>query len=642
MKTDLLLQSAPEESGPVGAATTGTWSGTSVPAARGVFLGGGKATYTFTVDALGGGTVGTDDLVIDWTDGTESGTVEFSSSYTAGDYVSVANGIGIALGSGTIVGGDDFSVDARVARRVRADHLEFRSDDQPLGLWIKKTVADVSDSFGRVWGGDRYRVRDSIARAPQLELDWLDGLAYRNWLEAVHERHQMTLAENYDAATVFLWRTGGARPLIGAYPDFSRAAIRMYLDPRTGLIRSRAAGEPNFSAPIADGSGAAIPQVFLHEADSENLVVQSHPKTGTFGWAATTGTPTLSLSKNVRDVIDLDDANWPTDFGDGVLKVEMAAGDIIQSTNVTGLNGSLSYCGQVWMRGRGLGTLRYRTNSGGTTRDTEAVILTGQETDWTRVRTRGGQGGDTDGLFEFEASEDCVVFISLSALTSGFHAGLPLPSNGSAFSGAADSMTFPQEIPVGSGTLSLWAQFLLDGGTGNYRWLDCGDFALYYDKGNNRLEWHTGSSGPLLITANLDTDDLHHIALAWNRGGAGSINRLAYLDGAIVTADSTANWTADWGPDLRLNVADASTQHGWGVAEMRIDSRNWSDAEVAAQYDRYTDAEWGNVVRQFSGRRFFVQTDDEQYVNEANRDKYKVAAKLLEAGVYEDALLVRR
>ncbi len=97
--------------GEVGSASA--WEGSSSASvdAAGNYTGNSDTTLTFTVASGGGGAVGTDTLVLNYSDGGNlSGTLTIPSSYAAGTEISVHGGLKISLGAGTLVEGDSFEV----------------------------------------------------------------------------------------------------------------------------------------------------------------------------------------------------------------------------------------------------------------------------------------------------------------------------------------------------------------------------------------------------------------------------------------------------------------------------------------------------------------------------------------------------
>jgi flagellar hook-associated protein 2 len=91
----------------VGPTVNSAVTGTSVPTVSGSYTGTLSQAYKFSVVA--GGTAGTDPLTIKWTSNSgESGTLSVPANTTGP--ITVADGLTLSLGSGTLNAGDSFSV----------------------------------------------------------------------------------------------------------------------------------------------------------------------------------------------------------------------------------------------------------------------------------------------------------------------------------------------------------------------------------------------------------------------------------------------------------------------------------------------------------------------------------------------------
>ncbi|HXW84544.1 MAG TPA: flagellar filament capping protein FliD, partial [Candidatus Binataceae bacterium] len=81
--------------------------------------------YQFTVTS--GGTVGTDPITISYTSASgESGTINVPAGYTAGSPLTVADGLTLSLGAGTLNTGDQFSVGVFVPQVSSAQNAEVQ------------------------------------------------------------------------------------------------------------------------------------------------------------------------------------------------------------------------------------------------------------------------------------------------------------------------------------------------------------------------------------------------------------------------------------------------------------------------------------------------------------------------------------
>ncbi len=98
----------------IGAAVAAvTNQGTAVATSSGTFTGNENNTYTFTVAPNGGGTVGSGPITLNYTDvsGTHTGSITLGA---ANSPQTVAEGVQIALGNGTLQAGDQFTINTTV------------------------------------------------------------------------------------------------------------------------------------------------------------------------------------------------------------------------------------------------------------------------------------------------------------------------------------------------------------------------------------------------------------------------------------------------------------------------------------------------------------------------------------------------
>lgn len=104
--------------GGVGAVVVGSQSGSSAIASGGHYTGNTDAVFSF--DVTTGGTVGTDEIVIAWSnDQGDSGEIVLPADYAAGDPVSVFGGLTLDFGAGDLQAGDNWSV-AAVSGTIQA------------------------------------------------------------------------------------------------------------------------------------------------------------------------------------------------------------------------------------------------------------------------------------------------------------------------------------------------------------------------------------------------------------------------------------------------------------------------------------------------------------------------------------------
>jgi len=100
-------------------------TGTATPTIGGTYTGAVSQGYQFTVTS--GGTVGTDPITISYTSASgESGTINVPAGYTAGSPLTVADGLTLSLGAGTLNTGDQFSVGVFVPQVSSAQNAEVQ------------------------------------------------------------------------------------------------------------------------------------------------------------------------------------------------------------------------------------------------------------------------------------------------------------------------------------------------------------------------------------------------------------------------------------------------------------------------------------------------------------------------------------
>ncbi|MBN2169880.1 MAG: flagellar filament capping protein FliD [Candidatus Krumholzibacteriota bacterium] len=97
--------------GSVGAVVVGTQAGSSAVASGGHYTGNADATFSF--DVTTGGTIGTDEIVIAWSnDQGDSGEIVLPADYAAGEAVGVFGGLVLDFGAGDLQAGDNWTVAA--------------------------------------------------------------------------------------------------------------------------------------------------------------------------------------------------------------------------------------------------------------------------------------------------------------------------------------------------------------------------------------------------------------------------------------------------------------------------------------------------------------------------------------------------
>lgn len=113
----------------VGSTDTSGVTGTASVAVGGSYTGSVTQGYHFSVTS--GGTIGTNQITLSYTsDSGQTGTITIPSTYAAGTQVSVANGLTLTLGSGTLNTGDKFSAAAFVPQISAAQDATVQVGNQ--------------------------------------------------------------------------------------------------------------------------------------------------------------------------------------------------------------------------------------------------------------------------------------------------------------------------------------------------------------------------------------------------------------------------------------------------------------------------------------------------------------------------------
>jgi flagellar hook-associated protein 2 len=146
--------------GNVDSVQTGTWSGANVYSA-GQYLGATNKTFQFKV--LNSGTLGTDQLRIQWSD-TEgnSGVITIPDDYVGGTNLDVWQGLKIRFDDGDLVANETFSIDVFAPQIQRGQDSGLAQAEQVVhsGFADEDTTAITEDDavFSFIYGGRRFSV----------------------------------------------------------------------------------------------------------------------------------------------------------------------------------------------------------------------------------------------------------------------------------------------------------------------------------------------------------------------------------------------------------------------------------------------------------------------------------------------------
>lgn len=162
-----------------GAATSTPRLGTTA-----AYSGNQNKTYTFTVAGNGTQTVGTGDITINWSDGTNSGSIIVSQADTEVELTGTgSDGLKLQFGAGTLVAGDTFRVQtfAPLLQRAQDAEITLGSSDgggSPITVTsetntVKDLIAGVTLNLKKISGDDKINI--TVARDTDGIIDAVDS-----------------------------------------------------------------------------------------------------------------------------------------------------------------------------------------------------------------------------------------------------------------------------------------------------------------------------------------------------------------------------------------------------------------------------------------------------------------------------------
>ncbi len=117
------------------------------------FTGSTNKTYTFTVAGTGAKTTGTDNITLNWTDGTNSGSIVITQADAEVALVgSGSEGLKLSLGAGTLYGGDKFQVSTFAPLLQEAADAKLAVGTSG-GSGSPITITSSSNEFANAMGG---------------------------------------------------------------------------------------------------------------------------------------------------------------------------------------------------------------------------------------------------------------------------------------------------------------------------------------------------------------------------------------------------------------------------------------------------------------------------------------------------------
>lgn len=140
-----------------------SWTGTSDPTSWGHYFGSTNKTFEFTI--YSGGTIGTDDIVIYWTDSEgNSGTINVPDDFDPDneETVSVSQGVELKFSSGTLTSGEKFFINVLSPDLQEGQDTGLAQVEQVVHSGFADTgttaVTDSDQTFSYIYGGVRVSV----------------------------------------------------------------------------------------------------------------------------------------------------------------------------------------------------------------------------------------------------------------------------------------------------------------------------------------------------------------------------------------------------------------------------------------------------------------------------------------------------
>lgn len=190
------------------------------------YTGDENKIYTFTVQGTTEQTVGTDTILIDWTDGTNSGTISVTQADTeVALFGDGSDGLKLSLSSGTLNGGDSFQVQSFAPTLQSATDAQI-SFGGASGGGSPIVVSSSNNEFKDVIENVNLRVEQETEPGETLTLSTdLDVNAIKKAVEGFIEKYN-AVVEYIDDQNDYNQDTGESGALFG---DFTVQQIQSWL-----------------------------------------------------------------------------------------------------------------------------------------------------------------------------------------------------------------------------------------------------------------------------------------------------------------------------------------------------------------------------------------------------------------------------
>ncbi|MDD3581182.1 MAG: flagellar filament capping protein FliD [Desulfobacca sp.] len=127
-----------------GAASAWSGASTATPTSGGLYTGTVAKTYTLTVTQGGTVPAPSPDVILQWSDGTNSGTITLDADYNGG-WVEVAEGTQIRFAAGTLVLGDSFTYDVTPTTSNTITQVTVANDLDAMQAKIEEMVGNYNE-----------------------------------------------------------------------------------------------------------------------------------------------------------------------------------------------------------------------------------------------------------------------------------------------------------------------------------------------------------------------------------------------------------------------------------------------------------------------------------------------------------------
>jgi flagellar hook-associated protein 2 len=141
------------------------------------YTGAENKIYTFTVEGTGEQTIGTDPITINWSDGTNSGSIIVTQADTEVELAGVgADGLKLNFSAGTLTGGDTFQVSTFAPTLQQASNARISLGSQG-GAGSPIVVTSDSNTFSNLIGGLSLTVKketqpgDTVTISTDIDID---------------------------------------------------------------------------------------------------------------------------------------------------------------------------------------------------------------------------------------------------------------------------------------------------------------------------------------------------------------------------------------------------------------------------------------------------------------------------------------